>query len=128
MGEPAFAQGLEAAPAVVGLERDAEEITEFAVEVGQIALWMGQHTDGQIGESGQALGQQAQGDTLAGAGIALDHGEAALTHQGLFDPPAEVLQLRRDAQRLERQFGGEGVPLQAIQSQQLMVHGESLGR
>jgi hypothetical protein len=89
---------------------------------------MGQHADGQIGQPGQALGQHAQGDTFSGAGVTLDQGEAPLAHQGLFDAPAEVLQLRRDEQRLERKFGCEGVPLQAIQGQQLMVHGDSLGK
>src|SRR5665213_1373457 len=36
--QPAFAQGLEAAPSVVRAKRDGEDVAEFAVEVGQVAL------------------------------------------------------------------------------------------
>ena len=112
----------------MGLEADAEEVAEFAVEVGPMALRMGQHADGQIRQPRQAFGEHAQGDTFSGAGVTLDQGEPTLAHQGLFDPPAEVLQFWRDEQRLERKFRGEGVPLQAIQGQPLVVHGDFLGQ
>jgi hypothetical protein len=39
----------------------------------------------------QALGQQAQHHALARAGVAVDHGEAALAAPGLLDAPHEVL-------------------------------------
>jgi len=50
--------------------------------------------------------------------------EAALTGE-LLDPPAERFDARRDAERLDRHVGRERVPLQAVESQHLLVHGGS---
>ena len=89
---------------------------------------MAEHADGQIGALGQPVGEHAQSDAFAGAGVAVDQGEAALAHLGLLDAPAEVLQLRCDEQRFGGEFRREGIPLQAIQSQQLMIHSDSWGK
>ena len=83
VGEPALAQGFEAGPAVVGADADGEDIAQFAVEVGQVALRVADHADGQVVAAGQAVGEHAQGDAFAGAGFAVDQGEAALAHQGV---------------------------------------------
>jgi hypothetical protein len=56
-------------------------------------------TNGQVWQPGQTLRQQAQDDALAGAGIALDQGEAPLPDQSMFYPPAKVLDFGRDADR-----------------------------
>jgi len=64
-------------------------------------------------------------DALAGTGFAVDQGEAALTQVRLFDAPAEVLDFGRHIERLGRHLRGEGVPFQAVQGQQLLVHTQS---
>ena len=78
MREPALAQRLEAAPAVVRLEADGEDFTHFAVEVREAALRMIEHPDLDIGQTLQALGEQPQRDTLAGTGFAVHERKAAL--------------------------------------------------
>ena len=50
---PAGAQGLEAGPAVVGGERDAEEVAELAVEVHGAALGVLDGADDDVGQSAQ---------------------------------------------------------------------------
>ncbi|MFS8980335.1 hypothetical protein PO002_38855 [Cupriavidus necator] len=37
--------------------------------------------------------EQAQGDALAGTGVAMHHGEAAFARQAVLDTPAEVIEL-----------------------------------
>ena len=122
VGQPALAQGLEAAPAVVRAQRHAEEVAQLAVEVGQVALRMVEGADGDVGQARQALGEQAQRHALAGARVAVDHGEAALADLRVLDAPAEVLELGRHVERLGRQLGREGIPLQPVQGQQFLVH------
>ncbi len=67
MGEPFFAQEFGAVPAVVGREGHAEEMAQFAIEVGHVGLGPGQHADAQIAQPVQALGEQAQGGAFADA-------------------------------------------------------------
>jgi hypothetical protein len=104
MGQPAFAQALEAAPAVVRPQRHGEHVTEFAVQIGQVALRVGDGADGHVGNARQAIGQHAQCDALARARVAVDHREAALADLRVFDAPAEVLQFRGHVDRLDRQL------------------------
>lgn len=78
--------------------------------------------DREVRQASQTLGEQAHDDTLAGTGVAMDQGEAALAQVRLFDAPAEVLDLRWYIERLGGYLRGEGVPFQAIQGQQLLVH------
>ena len=66
VGEPGLAQGPEAGPAVMGLERYAEELAELAVEVGDAALGPGQDRRGEVREGLEVVGQEAQGHRLAG--------------------------------------------------------------
>ena len=68
------------------------------------------------------LGEQAHDHAFAGAGVALDEREAALAQVRLFDAPAEVLDLRRHMERLDRHLRGERVPFEAIQGQEFLVH------
>ncbi len=112
VGLPLLAQRLEAAPAVAERQRYAEEVAELAVEVGDAALRVADHADGDVAQTGEPLGQDAQGDRLAGAGRAGDEGEAALAHLALY-AEAEVLDARRDVECLRRQLGQEGIPLEA---------------
>ncbi len=113
--EPTGPQGLEPAPAVADADGDGEDIAEFAVEVAQVALRVMDHADGEVGEPGQPLGEQPHDDAFAGAGVALDQREATLTQVRLFDAPAEVLDLRRHVERLDRHLRGERVPFEAIE-------------
>jgi hypothetical protein len=117
MREPVLAQGLEAAPAVVRAQGDAEEVAHLAVEVGQLALRMMDGDDGEIGQPCQAFRGQAQDHALAGAGVAVDHGEAGFADQAVFDAPVKVLDACWHIERLDRDFGGERVPLQPIEGQ-----------
>ncbi|CDQ09482.1 hypothetical protein AFERRI_30128 [Acidithiobacillus ferrivorans] len=129
MGEPALAQCLEAAPAVTRFEGDGKDISQFPVKVSEIALWVMDGSDGQVRQLRQALGQQAQYHALAGAGIALDQGEAPFPDQGMLDPPAEVLDLWRDVDRINRQVRREGIPFEPVEGEQGLVHRvSSLGR
>jgi len=127
VGDPPLAQGLEPAPAVVGLELDAEELAHLAVEVGDVALGVGESADRDLAQGFEALGQDAQHHALAGAGVAGDQREAAFAHQALLDAPAEALDLGQGAQRLAREIRGEGVPLESVEREQLLVHGVSSG-
>jgi hypothetical protein len=125
MGEPGLAQRLEAAPAVVRAQRHAKEIAHLAIEVGEVALRMGDRPDGEIGQPRQALGQQTQRHAFARARVAVDHREAALADQPLLDAPAEVLEARRHMDRLGGHLGREGVPLEPVEGEQFGVHARS---
>lgn len=69
---PAGAQRLEAGPAALAGERDAEEVAELAVEVGGEALLVLELPDHDVAPATQAIGEEAQDDALAGAGLARD--------------------------------------------------------
>ena len=98
--QPALAQALEAAPAVVRAQRHGEDVAEFAVQVGQAALRMIDDAHVDVGQPGEAIGEQAQRHTFARARIAVDHREAALADLRVLDAPAEVLQLGCVFQRI----------------------------
>jgi len=102
----------------MGFERHREDIAQLPIEIGQRTLRMRNHTDRDVGQARQALGQETQDHALAGARIAMDHRKAALANQRLFNAPAEVLDTRRNKDRLGRQFGREGIPFQPIQGQE----------
>jgi hypothetical protein len=90
--QPGIAQDLEAAPAVVRRQGDAEEVSHLAIEVGQSALRAGEHAGDDIGQGGEVVGESAQCDGLAGAGVAGDESKPALANEA-FKAPAEVLDL-----------------------------------
>jgi len=71
-------------------------------------------TDGNIGEFFKPFGKQAQDDALAATRIAVDHGEAALANLRVLDAPAEVLDLPGHVNRIDRQFGREGIPFEPV--------------
>ncbi len=125
VGAPGLAQGPEAGPAVMGLEGHAEELAELAVEVGDAALRPGQDRGGEVREGLEVVGHEAQGHRLAGARLAGDKSETALAREGL-DTPAEVIELGWAPQGVDRDVGMEGVPLQAVEGEQLRgVHAGS---
>ena len=108
-------------PAVVGRERHPEEVPELAVEVGDPALRPGEQRHLHVAERRQPLDEQAQGDTLADAGLAGDQRKAPLAGEGL-DAPAEMLHPRRQPQGLRRHVGRKGIPLESVEGQQLRRH------
>ena len=92
---PAIAQHLGAGPPVVRGELDAEQIAHLAIEVGEAGLGPAEDADLDVALSAEPLGENAQGDRLAGAGRAGDEGEAALADE-LLDAPAERLDASAD--------------------------------
>ena len=131
VGLPAITQHLGSCPAVVWSQLDAEQIAHLAIEVGEAGLRARDDADSDVALRAEALGENAQRDGLPGAGGAGDEGEAAFADE-LLDAPAERLDAARHVQRLDRHVGCERVPLQAVESQHLLVHGvspsSSLGR
>ncbi len=123
MGQPGLAQDLEAGPAVVGSQGNAEDVAHLAVEIGQVALWMMDGRHGQVAHARQAIREQAQRHALARAGVAMDHGKAALADLGVLDAPAEVLHARGHVDGLGGQLLGEGIPFDPVQGEQFVVHG-----
>jgi hypothetical protein len=59
MRQPPLAQVLEAIPAIVWREGDAEQVAELAVEVGHGTLRMRQRADGEVAHVREPLGEQA---------------------------------------------------------------------
>ena len=87
---------------------------------------MRQGGDHEIAVARQPLRKQAQNHALAGARLPDDQGEAAVADQMLVDAPAEAFDARRDEQRFGRQFGREGIPLEAVKREQSTFHRPSL--
>ena len=86
---------------------------------------MGDGADADVGQPCQPLGQQAQDDTLAGAGVAVDQGETALADLRMLDTPAELLDARRHKQRRSRHVGRERIELEPVEGEQCLVHAGS---
>jgi hypothetical protein len=118
---PAFAQQFDAVPAVVRLEHDAEQVSQLAIKITESGLGPAEDTDPDVALCCEPLGEDAQRHRLAGAGSASDEGETAFAGE-LLGSPAERFDARCDAQRLDRHVRGEGIPLEAIEREQLLVH------
>jgi hypothetical protein len=103
------------------MEHDAEQVSHLTVKVPESRLRTADDADLDVALRCESLGEDAQRDRLAGAGSAGDEREAALASE-LLDPPAERLDARRDAQRLDRHVRGERIPLEAVEREQLLVH------
>jgi hypothetical protein len=121
VGLPALAQHLGAGPAVVGAEFDAEQVAHLAIEVGEVGLGPAAHAHLDVMLLREPLGENAQGNRLAGAGSPGDEGEAAFANQ-LLDAPAERLDAPRDMERFDRHVGRKRIPFEAIEREQLLIH------
>jgi hypothetical protein len=121
MGLPALAQHLGAGPSVVRGELDSEQVAHLAIEVDEAGLGPAEDADLDVALSCEPLGENTQRDRLAGAGRTGDEGEATLADE-LLDAPAERLDASADVKGLDRHVGSEGVPLETIESQHLLVH------
>ena len=107
----------------MGLERYGKDVAELAIEVRQIALWVSDRADHQIGDAHEALMEQAQRDALAATGVAMHHGEAAFAGHTVLNAPAEVIELGWHEHGLDGDVLGEGVELQTVQGQQVgLIH------
>ena len=80
---------------------DAEQIAHLAIEVGEARLRPADDADLDVALGFEAIGEDAQGDGLAGAWRSGDEGEAALADE-LLGAPAEGLGSAADVQRLDR--------------------------
>src|SRR5665213_14125 len=121
---PARPQRLESGPAVVGVQRHAEEITKLAVEIHRARLGMLDGADDDVAHRLEPFAEQAQGDALAGARIARDHDVAAVGDAEL-DAAEKGVDGGRGVQGLDGDVGAEGVEFQAVQGLQLRAHGFS---
>src|SRR5690606_39196585 len=90
---PALAQRLEAAPAIVALQRHAEEAAELAIEVAASALRMVDGANVDVAHRSQTVLQEAQRDALARPRVAGHHHEAAVG-KGQAHAPAKGVDLR----------------------------------
>ena len=118
---PASAQRFESAPAVVSLERNTEQVAELTIEVHGARLGVLDGADDDVAQSGEALAEQAQGDTLAGTRVAGDHDIAAISDAEL-DAAQEGIDGGCDVQRFDGDVGAERVELQAVEGLQLWIH------
>ena len=80
---PAFAQGLETTPTIVGSQSHPEDLAHLAIEIGQATLRVRQHADRHVAHLLQPIGEDPHRDTLAAAWVAADQREAPFTHQAL---------------------------------------------
>ena len=80
--------------------------------------------DDDIGERAQPLGEQAQGDTLAGAWVAGEHGEAAVS-DAEFDAAEVAVEGGSGEERIDGDVGPERIELEAVERQELGGHGSS---
>ncbi len=122
MGEPSLAQVFEAGPAVVVHQVDAEHPADLAVEVGQPGRGVGDGTDPEPVRAAEAVGEHAQRHALSGAGLAGDQREAALAHKMMLDSEAEAVDGGAHHEAVDRKVGGEGVPFEPVEGEQLAVH------
>ena len=114
---PSGAQRLEACPSIVSGQGDGEEISQLAVEVHGAALGMLDGADEDIGQRAQALGEQTQGDALSGAGVAGEHGEAAVGDAEL-DATDEAVDGGGGEEGFGRNVGAERMELQSVEREQ----------
>src|SRR5580692_11358102 len=115
---PSCTQCLEAGPSIVSGEGYGEEVSKLAVEVHRAALGMLDGADEDIGQSAKALGEQAQGDALSGAGIAGEHSEAAVGDAEL-DASDEAVDGGGGEESFGRNVRAEGMKLQSVEREQL---------
>ncbi len=132
MGLPFESQGLGAGPAIARFQDHAEQVAQFAVEIGQTGLRPAQRGDGDVRQLREPVAEDAQSHGLPRSRVAEDLREAAFA-QLVFDAPTEVLDHRIDIERLGRDLGAERVVLQAVSSPEFAVHSRghfrsSLGR
>jgi hypothetical protein len=73
--------------------------------------------DQDVGQSPEALGEQSQGDALAGARVAREHGEAAVGDPDL-DASGEAVDGGGGEEGIDGDIGPERVELQAVEGEQ----------
>ena len=122
VGLPALTERLEAGPAVVWTELDAEEVPELAVEVGDTGLRTSEHPDRDLGQLGESFLDDAQRDGLAVSWLSGAEGKAPVVDHGL-DARHEALDARCGVESFVRDVRSERVPLEAIETEKLLsVH------
>ncbi len=113
---PALSERFEAAPAVVALEGDAEEVAELAVEVAAAALRVVDGSDLDVAHLPETVGEQAKCDALATAGVTRDHHEASVG-ECQRHASGESVDFGRWPQRLDGCAGPKGVKGQPVMGQ-----------
>jgi hypothetical protein len=118
---PASAQGLEATPAVVRLERDAEEVTELAIEIAGARLRVLDRADDDVPHRREATREEAERDALARAGITGDEDVAAIRDPE-FDATEEGVDTGGGVERVDRDIRSEGIEFEAVERLQFGAH------
>jgi hypothetical protein len=121
MGGPALAEGFEADPAVVVGQGDVEELAELTVKVGESALGMVDGADADVAAAVEPVGEKAEGDAFAGAGLAGDEGKAAVVH-GELDAAAKGVDGGGEAQSIEGDIRAKGVEFEAKEAEEVTIH------
>jgi hypothetical protein len=118
---PASAQGLEATPAVVRLERDAEEVTELAIEIAGARLRVLDRADDDVPHRREATREEAERDALARAGITGDEDVAAIRDPE-FDATEEGVDTGGGVERVDRDIRSEGIEFETVERLQFGAH------
>jgi TolB-like protein len=122
LGLPFFPKRFGPVPTVVRVQGYAEEISHFPVEVEDGGLGARENSEHDILDCAEAIGEDAQGCTLATPRLAADQSEAAFSHL-VFDPPAEALSGWGGEESRGGDIGGEGVELEGVKGEQFLFHG-----
>src|SRR6185436_10159481 len=107
----------------VGAEADTEEIAELPIEVADTALGMFDIADDHVGQSPQSIGEQAQGDGLAGPWVSGEQRESAVRDAEL-DAAKEGVDHGRGVEGLGGDIRTEGGKLEPIEGEKLGGHCE----
>ena len=92
MGFPALAERSESTPTIGRRELHREDIAQLSIEVGAFRLGPLDHTNDNVPQRQQPLGDDAQRHRLAGTRLSRDQREPPLLDE-LLDAPGEMVDL-----------------------------------
>ena len=109
-------------PAVVGRQRNAEQMAQFTVKVGQLGLGPGQDADAQIAQVAKCSERMRSAALLPTPGSPMAKAKPP-SPDLLLDAPAEALDRRRaHPQSRGRHLWGEGIELETVEIEEFFIH------